>query len=864
METPTKKHANSTTFDETQAREFMQAIFAGKDERSHYSLFYLPSSQAQFFPHPTPLIEAAAKNCKGQNVYIQTCTASKVLPKRMSAEHANCMYAVWMDLDVDTPEKPKPTCPKTKDEALDFLKKLPEPTVVVDSGHGYHVWWVFHTPVKIETEEDRARCSSLSTRWKDAINAVAHKVGGWKFDSVQDLARILRLPGSFNLKNGERLPVRIAQISDRKYSTEEIEAFITANGNGKAPATVVDAPATVDLGPAVDVDGLKLDPQANPPQDKLEVMLDTSPRFKAAWEHSEWLDIRDKSASGYDESLACQALVAGWNEQEIANLIIACRRRHGADLEKVTERKDYVKRTLDRAKEFLAKHAAESEQPPVELQRDWPEPENIFDSAIIIPTGTDMPGDILPEVLQVYATDEAQRLGVPPAALGLGCLVVCSSLITDEISITPKLFDTSFRRSPRLWGLIAGDVGAKKSPTLQSAVDPLDEIDRDLHAEWQVEDAEYQIQMEAYEQAIKGNKNRFGTPVKPVPPPQPRVKTNNFTMEALSDILSEKAGNKKIAVIVDEMSRLIASMDCYKPSGSAGKDRGMLLELHNGGFQRIDRVTRGQITVPNWSACVLGGIQTALISSVINASDGDGLAERFLVAFVENKSLLGEDRSPNAKAKVRYRDVAWKLYRFQREMVIKQSNESHAIYEEVLRTANDWTRLPECTPGFVGHIAKWQGMIAQILLTSHMIEWAMSDSPGDPPRVIAPETAERVKRLALKLLLPSSLKFHFDVIGESKDMKLVKQICSVILAHGLETIDRRFIQMYCRASRSKQTGKLLIDDVTEAMVLLEQSGWVRPEKEGRWSVNPAIHVRFKDQAKFERAKRSTISGRFEK
>ena len=75
----------------------------------------------------------------------------------------------------------------------------------------------------------------------------------------------------------------------------------------------------------------------------------------------------DQSASAYDLSMATIALGAGWSDQEVVNLLICWRRKHGHDLKL---RENYYGVTLDKAKEPIEIAQAEEQlsealaQPP--------------------------------------------------------------------------------------------------------------------------------------------------------------------------------------------------------------------------------------------------------------------------------------------------------------------------------------------------------------------------------------------------------------------------------------------------------------------------------------------------------------------
>jgi hypothetical protein len=99
-----------------------------------------------------------------------------------------------------------------------------------------------------------------------------------------------------------------------------------------------------------------IDAHAEPPFDRLMLMLELEPKFKATWEKT-----RDDlpSQSEHDLSLATMAAHAGWDDEEIVSLIVAHRRKHGEDTK--TSRVDYYASLIAKSKEGLEnKEAHES------------------------------------------------------------------------------------------------------------------------------------------------------------------------------------------------------------------------------------------------------------------------------------------------------------------------------------------------------------------------------------------------------------------------------------------------------------------------------------------------------------------------
>ena len=112
--------------------------------------------------------------------------------------------------------------------------------------------------------------------------------------------------------------------------------------------------------------GLALDPEAAPSILKLDDLRKDNPKFRKSWEQDR-KDITDQSASAYDVSMATIALGAGWPDQEVVNLLICWRRKHGHDLKL---REGYYEITLAKAKEPIVMARAQEQlnetllQPP--------------------------------------------------------------------------------------------------------------------------------------------------------------------------------------------------------------------------------------------------------------------------------------------------------------------------------------------------------------------------------------------------------------------------------------------------------------------------------------------------------------------
>jgi hypothetical protein len=62
----------------------------------------------------------------------------------------------------------------------------------------------------LESEEERMEARILCHRWKETLKIRARQ-HGWEVDSVGDLERVLRVPGTLNHKGETPRPVRLLE-----------------------------------------------------------------------------------------------------------------------------------------------------------------------------------------------------------------------------------------------------------------------------------------------------------------------------------------------------------------------------------------------------------------------------------------------------------------------------------------------------------------------------------------------------------------------------------------------------------------------------------------------------------------------------
>lgn len=100
----------------------------------------------------------------------------------------------------------------------------PAPTIIVETGHGLQAYWLLSPTVSVAIGE------KLTIRLHTALAAAGLK------PERKDMASVLRVPGTLNLKLGEERPVWVAQANlHRRYTRGQLDVILPANVAAVAP-----------------------------------------------------------------------------------------------------------------------------------------------------------------------------------------------------------------------------------------------------------------------------------------------------------------------------------------------------------------------------------------------------------------------------------------------------------------------------------------------------------------------------------------------------------------------------------------------------------------------------------------------------
>ncbi|MER5703495.1 hypothetical protein ABT023_16340 [Micromonospora sp. NPDC002296] len=217
-----------------------------------------------------------------EGIYVRVTSLTEPLApgKRGSAADSAALPALWADLDIAGPGHAHDLCPAdcTKqhthicrpectrghhhitrelppDEAavrqVVAATGLPAPTLWIHSGGGMYPIWLLDQPYLVTGDNlDQAR--RLAKDWQAVIEHATTSLGWYYGRGVGDLARVLRVPGTINRKEGLHRPCRIVDAGPRRYRFGELVDALDAAVQRIAPpqaANNIPTPSSPGLTP---------------------------------------------------------------------------------------------------------------------------------------------------------------------------------------------------------------------------------------------------------------------------------------------------------------------------------------------------------------------------------------------------------------------------------------------------------------------------------------------------------------------------------------------------------------------------------------------------------------------------------------
>jgi hypothetical protein len=708
------------------------------------------------------------------------------------------------------------------------------PTLIINSGGGIQMFWLFREPIENTPEARRTV--------EEQGRSLGRLFGS---DAVQSIEHLFRIPYTLNLPDKKkRVLGRVMRAStiihfdpSVRYDLDELNVGApTEERAAQQPAYS----ANIDLDAVYDA------------VDNVEAL---SPSQRTVAEKiSSTRTLQNVDRSERDFAIAAACMRAGLEgDTDIGAVIVALSPQKFEEKDEQGRGLDYLSRTIASAK---ARARVDVERwfdvlpsDPTADNDDWGAPVDMFadnphTSAVELARGA------LPRVIEDWAFDTAERMGVPLMFTAGSTLAVVSAAIGSKLRIQPKEHDTTWTEPAFLWLLLAEEPGGMKSPVIGQATAPLAELDK-KHG---MNDL---VARHAWERLAAKSRRRDGPDIGPKPKIR-RYVVDSFTREALVPILSDNPSGILMAA-----DAWIGASDAYK--SNKGSDRPVMLRLFDGRSFRNDRVTTGMVIVDCWGASVLGGVQPKKILEMADDLEADGLLQRFLPILADDRPRPAVDRLPDQAALAAYNETVTAIAQMPSlaDNPVRLSPAAQAVRRSFESRISALCNLPDISDGWRGHLGKWRGIFARILLIFHVLDrWP--EHAGDAfAGEVSADTATRAAKFG-EALLSHALRFYETCVGVGQTGEDARWIAGHILSRGLqEKITRRDITD-ARTPWRKEPGR-----VAAAMRLLEGLEWVRSDLSersdrfgaSRWRISPHVFERFSERAQAEKVRREEIRAR---
>ncbi len=172
------------------------------------------------------MAEAAKKLSAKYDVYFGVGAAERPFNRdeRCETDDVKAIPGLWVDIDIQHPVAHKnQSLPPDIAAAMDLIPDNLPPSILVWSGYGIHVYWLFREPWEFESQDERKQAADLLRSIQLVVKQNAARKG-WKIDTTSDLPRVLRVPGTTNKKLPDN-PVmsRVIEKADIRYNPIDIE-----------------------------------------------------------------------------------------------------------------------------------------------------------------------------------------------------------------------------------------------------------------------------------------------------------------------------------------------------------------------------------------------------------------------------------------------------------------------------------------------------------------------------------------------------------------------------------------------------------------------------------------------------------------
>lgn len=189
-------------------------------ERNYYvgnlTFWFYPSKKSAHIALPTfwamsdeDLADLHRDNENGENVYFGLGLRRPGLPAKKQGGKKDIVALPGFAIDIDKWNEAAHVAknlPRTDEDAFKIISGGPDPSIIINSGNGWHCHYLFDEPQVIETT---AQQNALQKAYKAFQKPFVERAAnlGWHLDNTASIQRVWRVPGFKNCKNGTSVEI---------------------------------------------------------------------------------------------------------------------------------------------------------------------------------------------------------------------------------------------------------------------------------------------------------------------------------------------------------------------------------------------------------------------------------------------------------------------------------------------------------------------------------------------------------------------------------------------------------------------------------------------------------------------------------
>jgi len=742
--------------------------------------------------------------------------------QRGKVSDVTAIPGLWLDIDCQGGTHKAENLP-TVDEARQLLTGFPlTPSIVVHSGGGLHAYWLFSELWIFEDDTDRTKAAALTERFQRAFITMAAS-HDWKMDNTSDLARVLRVPGTYNRKTGQPVPVKLLELNtgsrcDYEEITDAIEQMETLlrDTTSHTRYSIEDRPGASQI-----LERCAFLRHCRDDADKL-----SEPEWYAM------LTIMARTDKGVKLCHELSRTYPGYSVRETdAKIKHALEDSGPTTCERI--RLDFPGNCRG-CREKVTSPAV------LGLPERW-EPPILFNEHNL----PQFPVDIFPKWQREFVSAEAEATQTPVDLAGMLTLSASAAAVAKKVVI---LIRPGWIEPLNLWTVTALDPGNRKSGVFADIVYPLEEFEqaeRDRIAP-QIEDIKNRrkiheqtmsrIQGEAAkaksavekEKLIRESSDLARQIVEMDIPAIPELVADDCSPEAVARLLAEQGG--KIAIMSPEGDVFDIMAGRYS---NGGVNIGNFLKGHAGDTIRVKRINRPPEYVKSPALTMGLAVQPDVLRGLMEKPGfrGRGLLGRFLYSIPV--SPVGyrntRPRGMPSTIKAAYHRGVMALLSLpwgtndegnRTAHVLRFSPEADALFcefelwlEPMLRPFAELGSMTDWAGKLAGAVARISGIL-------HMVEHAWIPAPWSLP--IAAAAVEGAVKLAKEYLIPHT-KAAYAEMGANPDIEAAKCVLDWIGRKGQERFSKRDLFNGIRGQKRFNQVK----DLEPALTVLVEHGYIK-------------------------------------